>query len=280
VASEGNPIDRATQHWVKRTGRRINFAEHPWLRGPIGHPGETSGEWLEREAESLGGRPVDGGGLLDQVNSLVGDGFDPDRVATPIVDFYEQTSEWHMEAQCHWSAGAWPFARLLSSTFAQRLEQFDLPIRSGSATYAIESRIVSVRDGGGSQIGAAWLRTLQSTGQTIYSGWYGIVTLPGADRPSIRVVFPLPNGSVTVFLQPSNRPDGSLALRSPIGDFGTDGAYLVVGDVDQSTGWARRIPLVEQFLVSADQDGILRADHDLNVWTLPVFQLEYRLQRS
>jgi hypothetical protein len=217
---------------------------------------------------------------LDQVNSLGGDGFDPDRVARPIVDFYEQTSEWRMEAQCHWSPGAWPFAQLLSSAFARRLAQFDLPIRAGAVTYGIDNRIVTVRDVGGSQIGAAWLRTLQSTGQTIYSGWYGVVTLPSADRASLRVVFPLPNGSVTVFLQPSVRPDGSLALRSPIGPFGSDGAYLVVADSGQSTGWARRIPLVEEFLVSANQDGGLRTVHELSIWSLPVFKLDYRLQRS
>jgi hypothetical protein len=280
VASEGNPIDRATQYWVKRTGRPINFAEHPWLRGPIGRPGEASGEWLKREAESLGGRSVDGGGLLGQINLLGGDGFAPDCVAGPIVDFYEQTSEWRMKAQCHWSPGAWPFAQLLSSAFAQRLAQFDLPIRAGAATYGINSRIVTVRDDGDSQTGAAWLRTLHSTGQTIYTGWYGVVTLPSADRPSLRVVFPLPNGSVTVFLHPSVRPDGSLALRSPIGPFGTDGTYLVVAGAGQSTGWARRIPLVEEFLVSASQDGTLRTVHELSIWSLPVFKLDYRLQRS
>ena len=97
-----------------------------------------------------------------------------------------------------------------------------------------------------------WLRTLRATGRTIYSGWYGTTTLPESHRPSLRVVFPLPNGSVTVFLRPEVRPDGDLVLASPIGPFGTEGAYLVVVGSDRESGWVRRVPLAEEFVVLVD----------------------------
>jgi hypothetical protein len=117
---------------------------------------------------------------------------------------------------------------------------------------------------------------LAATDQTIYSGWYGIVTLPGASCPSLRVVFPLPNGSVTVLLRPEVRFDGALVLRSPTGPFGTNGAYLVVV-ASENDGWARRVPLNEQFVLLANDDGSLQADHDLTIWKAPVFHLKYQL---
>ncbi len=46
----------------------------------------------------------------------------------------------------------------------------------------MDSRVVSLRDANGVQLGAAWLRTLRSTGQVVYSGLYGTKQLErGAD---------------------------------------------------------------------------------------------------
>jgi len=59
-------------------------------------------------------------------------------------------------------------------------------------------------------LGAAWMRTLRATNHTVYSGWYGIAKPPLTEGPSVRVLFPLPNGGVTVFLRPEVGTDGSL----------------------------------------------------------------------
>ena len=135
---------------------------------------------------------------------------------------------------------------------------------------------MAVRDQDGSQVGAAWLRTLRSTGQAIYSGWYSAERLPGAVRPNIRVVFPVPNGSVTVLLRPEVRSDDALILSSPVGPFGTEGAYLVVARPDRKSGWAPRVPLAERFVVFVDDEGVLRTDHELNLDRVPVLRLHYR----
>ncbi|MGH8946136.1 MAG: hypothetical protein ACRDVL_08305, partial [Acidimicrobiia bacterium] len=65
----------------------------------------------------------------------------------------------------------------------------------------------------GSVLGSSWQRRLRSTGQTVF-GLYGIADLPHEPGRSIRVVFPLPNGSLTVFLRPENISDGGLRLLS------------------------------------------------------------------
>jgi hypothetical protein len=107
----------------------------------------------------------------------------------------------------------------------------------------------------------------------------GMALVPCRVRPcpSLRVVFPLPNGSVTVFLRPEVRSGGTLTLLSPIGPFGTDGAYLVVTESDRAHGWAKRVPLSEQFVLSPNDDGSVQADHDLTMWKIPVFHLRYQL---
>jgi hypothetical protein len=128
-------------------------------------------------------------------------------------------------------------------------------------------------------LGAAWHRTLRTTGHVVYSGWYGIAQLPEAESPSVRVVFPLPNGSVTIFLQPSLGDGGSLVLTSPDGGFGDNGAYLVVREAPNRAA-VRRIPLVERFLVWVDDEGTLRTDHALDLWSLPALRLHYRLERA
>jgi hypothetical protein len=92
------------------------------------------------------------------------------------------------------------------------------------------------------------------------------------------VAFPLPNGSITVFLRPSIGPDGALVLTSPIAAHGADGAYLIVRNDTQA--WVRRAPLAEQFRVYVDDEGTLRTDHALSLWTIPVLRLHYRLTPS
>jgi hypothetical protein len=270
-------VDRFTQQIVRLTGRRVSFDEHPWLLGPVGGFREIGDDWLNFEAERRGGSFAKGG-LLDAMSVLDGPDFSASDLAGPVVDFYERTSEWRLEVWSQWCPAAWPFGWLISLIFARRLQQLNLPLRPLDTAYGMDSQVIAVKDQKGSQVGAAWLRTLRSTGQAIYSGWYSAEHLPGAVRPSVRVVFPLPNGSVTVLLRPEVRSDGALILSSPLGRFGTEGAYLVVTRPDRKSGWALRVPLAERFVVFVDDEGVLRTDHELNLSQVPVLRLHYRLE--
>jgi hypothetical protein len=58
------------------------------------------------EAKRLGGAVVEGGGLLDDFDRLSGPGFDAVRLARPLVDFYERTAEWRLEARSQWCPAA------------------------------------------------------------------------------------------------------------------------------------------------------------------------------
>jgi hypothetical protein len=278
----GAPIDRSTQAWVRATGRRVDLAEYPWLDGPFGLPDRIGDEWLPREADRLGGRVADAGedvGLLATMDDLAGPEFDPSSLQPDVRDFYEHTSRWRLEVWSQWCPIAWPFGWLISTLFARRLEQLSLPMRPLDVAHGMDSRVVPVVDRRGARLGAGWIRTARATGQTTYSGWYGITRLPGSAQPSVRVVFPLPNGSVTVFLRPEVSIDGALRLVSPLGEFGEEGAYLIVREADGRSAAVRRVPIVERFEVYVDADGILRTDHDLRLWNIGVIRLHYRIDR-
>src|SRR5258706_819605 len=271
----GSMIDRATQAWVRATGHTVRLDEHPWLDGPVGGPNLIGDEWLPREAGRLHGHLHEAGGLVESFDLLASDSFDPSGLSPAIIDFYERTTEWRLDAWSQWSPLALPAGWLLSAVFAKRLQQLALPLRPLDVALGMESRVVALRGADGVQLGAAWLRTLRSTGQVVYSGWYGPAQLPKTGGASIRVMFPLPNGSVTVFLRPSVDRTGALLLTSPVSGFGDDGAYLVVS-TDRDAASVRRVPLAERFRVYVDDEGTLRTDHALNLWSVPVLRFHYR----
>jgi hypothetical protein len=143
----------------------------------------------------------------------------------------------------------------------------------------MDSRVTPIRDRDGDQVAAAWTRTLRGSGRPVFSGAYSARTLPGADRPSVHVAFPLESGNVQVFLRPTVTDDGGLVLESPTGSFGQDGAYVVVRDGPDAGAHAARVPLHETFHLYVDPDGVLRTDHHLRVWGASAVRLHYRLER-
>jgi hypothetical protein len=273
-------LDRVTQHWVRASGCRVSFKEAPWLFGPIGQPSQIADAWIKEESTRIGGAVVQGVGLLEDFNVLGGLNFDPSSVARPIVDFYEGTVGWRMEVSHRWSPAALPFGWLLSALFTNRLQQLNFPLRKRDTALGMESKVLSLIGEDGNQVGVAWIRTLIATGQHVYSGWYGTTLLPGSDRPCLRVVFPLPNGNLTVFLRPEHGSDGQLILVSPLGSFGEEGAYLVVADPNDTARWARRIPIAERFTVAVFDVNTLSTDHELLFSSIPVIQFSYRLRRQ
>src|SRR5438045_3589332 len=76
VADRGQLLDRATQRWVRMTGRVVELDEATWLDGPIGRTADIAGSWLDDQARRLGGTvsSAAGHGLLPSMAALDGDG--------------------------------------------------------------------------------------------------------------------------------------------------------------------------------------------------------------
>ena len=276
----GPGLDALTRIWVRATGRRVDLGRTPWLAGPTGDVDRVGNSWLERERLRCGGRYADPdaeAGLLPSMQLLDGPGFAAEKLRPEVRDFYERTSRWRLQVWAQWCSAAWPFGWLISVMFARRLEQLSLPLRPLDVAQGMSSDVRTVLGPDGDVLGTSWHRRLRSTGGTVFSGWYGVQTPPGGDRPSVRVVFPLPRGRLVVLLRPDVAADGALLLTSTQGRWGDDGAYLVVQRRDRDRGWARRIPVHEQFRVFVDDEGVLRTDHRIDLWRVPVLRLHYRL---
>jgi hypothetical protein len=125
------------------------------------------------------------------MKALSGEGLDPSDLQASVVRLHEQTDQFRLEVWSQWCPFVWPFGWLISALFSRRIGPFATPLRPLDTAKGIDSRVLGVRNDAGKQIGAAWLRKLRSTGQTVYSGWYGTAQLPESDQPSVRVVFPL-----------------------------------------------------------------------------------------
>ncbi|MEX0835211.1 MAG: hypothetical protein WD010_03920 [Nitriliruptor sp.] len=278
---QGALLDRATQRWVVATGRPVSFVEQPWLDGPVGAPDGIGDTWIAQHAARVGASTAErpGSGLLPDLHACDGPGFDAARLRPDIRDFYEHTSDWQLDVWSRWSRWAEPGGRLIHALFARRLRQLALPLDPLDTAYGMESRVITFTGVDGEHLGTAWQRTLRATGTTLFGGCYGTVSLPGTDRPSVRVVFPLPNGSLTVLLRPDVTARGDLLLTSPTGGFGQDGAYLVVRAPGEDHGWARRVPLPERFEVFVDEAGELRCQHQLRLGRAEVLRLHYRVER-
>lgn len=274
-------LDLGSRKFWRFTGRVVDLAgRERWLDAPVSRSAKVTAAWLEAEAARHGGALVEDdptAGLLPSMAALDGPGFDAQRLRPEIRDFYEHTAAWQMEVWTGWSPLFWPAGELIARLWGRRVEQLALPMNPLDVAHGMSSQVTPIRDHRGVQVAAAWTRTLRGSGRTAFSGAYSTRTLPGADRPSVHVAFPLESGNVQVFLRPSVVADGGLLLESPSGAFGRDGAYVVVRDARDH---AARVPLHERFHVYVDPDGVLRTDHELRLWNASAVRLHYKLGRT
>lgn len=274
----GALLDRSTRIGWGAIGRRIDLeGEHRWLRAPVSAGSDVSDGWLAPWAQEVGATVVQDrspAGLLGSMSVLDGPTFRSADLHPAIPAFYEQTSTFRMDAWSEWSPLFWPGGEVIARLFGRRVRQLALPTRALQTARGMDSRIQVLEDAEGQQVGAAWLRTLRATGEYVFSGCYGTAVLPGSGHRSLHVSFPLEQGNVQVFLTPSVEPDGSLLLRSGGGEFGQDGAYVVV---NEGGHYAARVPLHETFRVFVDDENVLRTDHELRLRSARVMRLHYRI---
>ena len=80
----------------------------------------------------------------------------------------------------------------------------------------------------------AWLRRRAGSEDVIYAGFYSVEHPPRAPGPCVKVVFPLPNGSASVFLMPHEKYTYiSSRLIKEVASFGTSVAGMVPALVEK-----------------------------------------------
>jgi hypothetical protein len=125
-----NLSDWATQQWVRATGRRVSLTDHSWLDGPAGGTRQIGKLFFEKYAKDQGLETVRSGirGLIPDFSGLEERNVDLAAVSPAVREFYEQTSEFELDAWSEWNGLFRPFGKALSWFFSSRLQQLNVPL--------------------------------------------------------------------------------------------------------------------------------------------------------
>lgn len=262
---------------MRLCGRRYVSRDVAWLLGPTG--GATIGDRPYDEvarAEDLSlERLSTSGGLLPNFDVLASADFEPGQVDARIRDFYENTARYRLDT---WATTYFP-ARialwLLVATISRRVQQLDLPLDGLDTARGITSEIILLRDSAGAVRYTGWFRKRAHDGRVLFTGFYMTQRIPQHDRPCVKAVFPMPNGSATVVLRPVN--DGAaLRLTSTGTGFGDAGFYRMQRSGDGVRIW-RVTHLHDTFRLYVDEEGVVRGDHGISFLGMDVLTLHYRM---
>ncbi|MDP9368895.1 MAG: hypothetical protein M3Q03_11565 [Chloroflexota bacterium] len=259
----GRGLEWAIQCWVATGGRRVAPDAAPWLVGPIGAEriGATFYAAYAAEAGLEADREAPVAGLLPNFGMLGSSGFDPAGVDREIRDFYERTSDYHLDVWSQWSGALRFFARTLIYLVSRNIQQLNLPMSPLATSAGMSSEVIPLRERRtGEVVFTSWLRRAAATGEVVYAGFYTASHPEHYDGVCVKVVFPLPGGSATVLLRPEAQQDGSLKLISAGTRFGDPGYYRVHRIRDGKLR-VRYLPLKEAIHVFRDAAGTLRTHH-------------------
>lgn len=272
--------DWLTQLWVRATGRKLKLSEYLWLDGPVGDPRGIGSRFFTQYASRFGLEIGEEGtrGLIPDFTQLEL----PDHVAVAdaVRQFYEQTSEYELDAWSEWCGLFRPLGRILAVLFSRRLQQLNVPLSSLDSAKGMSSVVIQLRDPRTGGVQTAWVRELHATRNTLYAGSYSVCRVPGHQHPCVKVVFPLPNGYAIVMMEVEVHPDGSFSVKSAGNRFGEPGFYFVV-HAAAGIIFARYIrSLKESIHVYPGESQTVRADHVLWLWGLRFLRLHYRMRRT
>ena len=271
--------DWFTQQWVILRGKRIDPKEVPWLIGPFGRAGGIGEAFIEHLAESEDLVVTrDGGmnGLIPSISRLALPEAELTRLSRRVIDFYENTARFDIAFSLEWN----PFFRtlgiLVNKLFSDRIDQLNIPTKNLEKAEPLVSRIITLAEPGTDLVKyTIWFRTIEASGQVIYSGAYGTCKLP-TGRTCIKAVFPLPNGNATVLMVPTVGANGELILESSGKRFGDPGFYFLLKDAKGSI-WSQFVRAFRDRLTIREVDDHIEAEQKLTLWHQKVLMFRYRI---
>ena len=197
-----------------------------------------------------------------------------------MVSFYEQTSNYELDAWAQWCGAFRPFGSLLALLFSRRLQQLNVPLSGLDTSAGITSEVIQLVEPATEQVRyTAWVRQLLTTNNVLYAGSYSLCKVPNREGYCVKVVFPLPNGKAVVIMRPKVHSDGSFSVTSSGERFGDPGFYFTVHNRDLLF-WVRHVrSLRESIRVYSTEHDLVRADHVLTIWGATFLRLHYKLRR-
>ncbi len=272
--------DWFTQQWAIWWGRNINPEDYSWLMGPFGDLDGIGDQFISQLAEReqlVVERNVTSRGLIASIDQLNLTDAELSALSPRVIDFYEKTALYDLHFSVKWNPFFKVFGVLVNKMFSRRINQLNIPIKNLKQAELIKSEIITLSDAVSGEVKyTIWLRTIESTGQIIYSGIYGVCTLPSG-RACIKAIFPLPKGNATVIMSPAVGDNGALILDSSGRGIGDAGFYFLLND-SNGKHWTRFIRSFRDKLVVREEDGFIVAEQTLTLWGLRVLKFNYRIK--
>lgn len=270
--------DWITQQWVILGGKKIDSKKNNWLIGPFGNLEPINKNYIHKLAEKenlIVDKETKTQGLIPSIQQLHLPESEFSQLSLKVIDFYENTSNYNLSFSVKWNPFFKFFGILLQKLFSNRLNQLNIPTQTLNSE-SIISKVITLREIESKQTKYVfWLRTLESTKQSIYSGSYGVCKLPSGEI-CIKAVFPLPNGNATVIMIPKIETNGGLSLNSSGKEFGNAGFYFLLKD-SKDHYWSRYIRSFRDKLIINEENDHLIAEQTLTLWRLTVLKFHYKI---
>ncbi|KAA5534469.1 hypothetical protein F0919_07550 [Taibaiella lutea] len=274
--------DWITQQWVIFRGRKIDPNEVSWLMGPFGNLDVIGEDFIHQLAEKEGliiDKETKARGLISSINKLNLQEVELSNLSRDIIDFYENTADYALDFSVKWDPFFKIFGVLLNKLFSNRINQLNIPTKNIKDDELLKSEIITLIDPKSYQVKYTfWFRSIQSSGQVIYSGAYGISTLPSG-KTCIKAVFPLPNGNATVLMKPGVGTNGELILDSSGKEFGDAGFYFLLKD-SKGIYWSQFIRSFRDKLIVRQEHDCISAEQVLTLWHQNVLRFNYKIKRK
>ncbi|MFA7448934.1 MAG: hypothetical protein WCY77_10890 [Weeksellaceae bacterium] len=279
--SNQNFQDWITQQWVIRFGKKINPKQNEWLLGPFGKTDGIGEKFIQQLAEKENlviDKSNHKKGLLQSINQLNLTEEEQNELSKEVIDFYENTGNYNLDLDVKWNPYFRMFGGLLKILFSNRIEQLNIPMDNQENSNKLKSEIIQLIDEKSQTVKRiVWLRTFIESKQVVYSGVYETCTIPSG-RTCIKAIFPLPNGSATVILNPSVGKKGELILNSSGKKIGDSGFYFLLQDA-QNNVWAKFVKSFKDELIVCSKNEKITAIQTLTLWNLKVLTFTYNIQK-
>lgn len=280
------PIQRLqdwfTQQWVIVRGKKIVPEHFPWLIGPFGNIGGIGEDFINQLAEKeklVITRDVKSQGLIPSIGVLNLSGTELSGLSRAVIDFYEKTADYDLSFTVTWNPVFKLSGVMVNKLFSNRINQLNIPTKNINTSEVITSEIITLSDPKGNEVKyTIWFRTIQSTGQVIYSGVYGTCKLLSG-KIGIKAVFPLPKGNATVIMSASVGKNGELILDASGKRFGDAGFYFLLND-SKGNYWSKYVSSFRDRLTLTEESDQITAEQILTLWHKRVLQLNYKISRK
>lgn len=274
--------DWITQQWVILSGKKINSKEYEWLLGPFGNTNGIGEKFIKQLTKSENLKISDlekRKGLLESIDYLNLSSTDYNRLSKDVIDFYENTSNYEFDLKTTWNPIFKIFGYLLKILFSNRIEQLNIPMNNNQISREMNSEIIQLKEQKSNKVKHTfWLRTFKRTNQIVYSGVYKICSIPNGTT-CIKAIFPLPNGSATVILQPFVGNNRELILKSSGNKIGDSGFYFLLKD-NKGGLWTKYVKSFKDNLTVTSEKGKIKANQVLTFYGMKVLNFEYIILRK